>query len=99
MILHLWQAVQIVLDLAISACLHLNLGTPSTYADAFLRLADGGHLDPALAGRLGRAAGFRNLIVHAYERLDMARVHHIAREGPDDLRVFLGVLSRLALRP
>jgi uncharacterized protein YutE (UPF0331/DUF86 family) len=93
-ILHLWQAVQIVIDLAVSACLHLKLGTPSTYADAFRRLADAGHVDPALAERLERAAGFRNVVAHAYERLDMTRVHRAAREGPDDLRAFLGALSR-----
>jgi uncharacterized protein YutE (UPF0331/DUF86 family) len=93
-ILHLWQAVQIVIDLAVSACLHLKLGTPSTYADAFRRLADAGHVDQALAARLERAAGFRNVVAHAYERLDMTRVHRAAREGPDDLRAFLGALSR-----
>jgi uncharacterized protein YutE (UPF0331/DUF86 family) len=97
-ILHLWQAIQIVIDLAVSACLHLKLGTPSTYANAFRRLADAGHLDPALATRLERAAGFRNVVAHAYERLDMARIHRAAREGPDDLRAFLDVLSRLVPR-
>ena len=94
-ILHLWQAVQIVIDLAVSACLHLKLGTPSTYADAFRRLAEAGHVNSELAARLERAAGFRNVVAHAYERLDMARVHHAAREGPEDLRAFLGVLSHL----
>ena len=34
-ILHLWQATQIVIDLAMAACLWLKLGTPATYADAF----------------------------------------------------------------
>jgi uncharacterized protein YutE (UPF0331/DUF86 family) len=97
-ILHLWQAVQIVIDLAVSACLHLKLGTPSTYADSFRRLADAGHLDATLAARLERAAGFRNVVAHAYERLDMARIHRAAREGPDDLRAFLDVLSRLVPR-
>jgi uncharacterized protein YutE (UPF0331/DUF86 family) len=94
-ILHLWQAVQIVIDLAVSACLHLKLGTPSTYADAFRRLAEAGRLDPALAARLERAAGFRNVVAHAYERLDMARIHRAAREGPADLRAFLAALERL----
>jgi uncharacterized protein YutE (UPF0331/DUF86 family) len=46
-ILHLWQAAQIVIDLATSACLHLRLGAPATYAEAFRRLAEGGHLDRA----------------------------------------------------
>jgi uncharacterized protein YutE (UPF0331/DUF86 family) len=91
-ILHLWQAVQIVIDLALAACLHLRLGTPASYADAFARLAAAGVLDDALAERLVRAAGFRNVVAHAYERLDMERVHRAAREGPGDLRRFLGAL-------
>ena len=41
-ILHLWQAVQVVVDLGLSACLHFNLGTPESYGDAFRRLADAG---------------------------------------------------------
>ena len=34
-ILHLWQATQIVIDMAMAACLWLKLGTPASYADAF----------------------------------------------------------------
>jgi uncharacterized protein YutE (UPF0331/DUF86 family) len=94
-ILHLWQAVQIVIDLALAACLHLKLGTPATYADAFRRLAGAGHLDQALADRLARAAGFRNVVAHAYENLDMARVHRAATDGPDDLLTFFAVLRGL----
>jgi uncharacterized protein YutE (UPF0331/DUF86 family) len=40
-------------------------------------------------------AGFRNVVAHAYERLDMARVYRAAREGPADLRAFLAALSRV----
>lgn len=92
MVLHLWQAVQIVIDLSLAACLHFKLGTPATYADAFRRLAEAGRLDRELADRLVRAAGFRNVVAHAYERLDMGRVHRAARDGPRDLRAFLAVL-------
>jgi uncharacterized protein YutE (UPF0331/DUF86 family) len=62
---------------------------------AFRRLAGAGLLDPALAERLARAAGFRNVVAHAYERLDMERVHRAARDGPPDLLRFLGVLRGL----
>jgi uncharacterized protein YutE (UPF0331/DUF86 family) len=95
-ILHLWQAVQIVIDLATAACLHQKLGTPATYADAFRRLSVAGHLDRGLAERLERAAGFRNVVAHAYEALDMLRIHKAATVGPADLRAFLAVLTRLA---
>ncbi len=92
-VLHLWQATQITLDLALAACLELNLGTPTSYADAFLRLAEHGLLPGDLAQRLALAAGFRNVVAHMYERLDMARVHHAASEGPRDLRAFLRALG------
>jgi len=78
-----------VIDVALALCVQMNLGTPSTYADAFKRLADANHLEPELAGRLTKAAGFRNLVARAYDRLDMARVYEAAQRGPADLRAFL----------
>lgn len=94
-ILHLWQAVQAVIDLALAACLHLHLGTPPSYGEAFERLAERGYLDEHLAERLVRASGFRNAIAHNYSRLDMARVYRAAQEGPADLRAFLAALRDL----
>src|SRR6059058_5389978 len=88
-VLHLWQAVQVVIDLAVSTCVRLGLGSPPTYGDAFRRLAAAGLLDDELAKRLSAAAGFRNLIVHAYADLDLRRVHAIASVGPADLQAFL----------
>ena len=92
-ILHLWQAVQAVIDLAASACVHFRLGTPQNYGDSFQRLAAAGFLAPGLAARLTRAAGFRNVVAHAYEQLDMGMVYRAAREGPADLRAFLKALA------
>ena len=91
-ILHLWQAVQIVIDLAVSTCVGLGLGSPPSYGDAFRTLGQHGVIDRDLAERLARAAGFRNLVVHAYADLDLARVHAAAVHGPDDLLAFLGAL-------
>ena len=91
-VLHLWQATQIVIDLAMSACLVLRLGTPSSYADAFRRLERADVVGADLADRLVRAAGFRNLVAHAYESLDLKRVHAAATHGPAALLRFLGHL-------
>jgi uncharacterized protein YutE (UPF0331/DUF86 family) len=91
-VLHLWQAVQVVIDLAVSTCVRLGLGTPATYADAFRQLADAEVIPAGLAERLARAAGFRNLLVHGYGRLDLRRVHAVAVSGPPDLRAFLVAL-------
>jgi uncharacterized protein YutE (UPF0331/DUF86 family)/predicted nucleotidyltransferase len=91
-ILHLWQAVQVVIDLAVTGCLHFDLGAPRSYADAFRRLTAAGVIEAALAERLARAAGFPNVVAHAYEDLDMARVFRAARDGPADLLAFLAAL-------
>jgi uncharacterized protein YutE (UPF0331/DUF86 family) len=91
-VLHLWQAVQVVIDLAVSSCVRLGLGSPPTYGDAFRALAKEGIISDELAQRLARAAGFRNLVVHAYAELDLLRVHAIAEAGPEDLRAFLAAL-------
>ena len=91
-VLHLWQATQLVIDAAVSACVGLGLGSPPSYSDAFRRLAEHGVIDHALAKRLPRAAGFRNVVVHAYAETDLARLHQMATEGPDDLLAFLAAL-------
>lgn len=75
-----------------TACLARDLGTPGTYADAFRRLQAAGVIQGPLADRLVRAAGFRNIVAHAYETLDMARVFEAASRGPADLRAFLAAL-------
>jgi len=93
-ILHLWQATQIAIDLAVSACVAHGAGTPQSYADAFRRLEAARVIDTPLADRLVRAAGFRNVIAHAYENLDMARVHGAALSGPADLLTFIAALDR-----
>lgn len=91
-VLHLWQAIQIVIDLAVSACVRLGLGSPPTYGDAFRRLGAHGSIDGELAERLARAAGFRNVIVHAYANLDLRRLHVVASTGPADLLEFLAAM-------
>jgi uncharacterized protein YutE (UPF0331/DUF86 family) len=91
-VLHLWQAVQVVIDLAAAACLRFDLGAPGSYAEAFRAPARAGVIEPGLADRLVRAAGFRNVVAHAYDQLDMARIHEAALRGPRDLEAFLAAL-------
>jgi len=66
---------------------------------AFRMLAQAGYLDQALANRLAKAAGFRDLVVHAYQHLDMARIHAAAKIGPVDLRAFLAALVQIQTPP
>lgn len=98
-VLHLWQATQIAIDLAMSLAVGRGMATPQSYAGAFIALAAAGVLDGALAQRMALAAGFRNRIVHAYEGLDMAMVTTAARTGPTDLRAFLSAVVSAVAAP
>lgn len=99
-VLHMWQATQIIIDLAVSACVRFDLGSPQTYADAVRLLGAKGVIDASLADRLVKAAGFRNVVAHAYDTLDLARVHRAATEGPADLKAFLAAItSRISATP
>jgi len=92
-ILHLWQATQVVFDLAALACLRFHLGTPQSYSAVFSRLAEAGYLKSEVAAHLSQAADLHHAIAHAYKSLDMERVYRTARDGPADLRAFLAALQ------
>ena len=93
-VLHLWQAVQTCIDLAVSECVERGLGPPSDYGDAFLRLATARVISDELADRLVRAAGFRNLVAHGYDSIDLKLVWEAASEGGQDLMDFVRHLAR-----
>jgi len=62
-------------------------------------LQQAGALESGLTDRLVRAAGFRNLVAHAYGTLDLKRVHEAATNGPADLRAFMRIMARLGAGP
>jgi uncharacterized protein YutE (UPF0331/DUF86 family) len=64
---------------------------------AFDLLAQEQLLEPALAERLKRSVGFRNLAVHNYEAINWAIVHSIATRHLEDFEGFARQAVRLAL--
>lgn len=91
--LHLLFGIQIVLDLAVFACIHFGLQAPASYDDAVARLAHAGTIGDGLAERLERAATFRDAFVHAYDDLDPNSIYRAAKVLPDDLRAFMAAIS------
>ncbi|CAN5660754.1 MAG: type VII toxin-antitoxin system HepT family RNase toxin [Ilumatobacteraceae bacterium] len=65
---------------------------PDRNADAFVVLAEHSVLDDLLAARLGRAVGFRNLLVHQYADVDDERVVAMLEEV-GDLETFVTAVS------
>jgi uncharacterized protein YutE (UPF0331/DUF86 family) len=81
------------LHLAFEACLDLAnhwiadqaLPTPETNRDTFTVLEDSGELTAELAERLRGWAGFRNILVHEYLRIDHAISYRAIRDELHDL--------------
>jgi uncharacterized protein YutE (UPF0331/DUF86 family) len=81
-------AIQACLDVASHVISHDRLGEPSTNREMFRVLAKHGYIDGALADTLANMAGFRNLLVHGYDAINLDIVEAILRERLADLLTF-----------
>ena len=63
------------------------------YAAAIDALATLGVLPADFAARLRPIAGFRNLLVHGYLEVDLARLHDILNRRLDDLEEFIRLVE------
>lgn len=89
-------AIEGCIDAAHHVCAAEGWGPPDSNADAMQVLARHGALHEALADTMSASVRFRNLLVHAYARVDDARVvENLARLG--DLEAYVGALARLAV--
>ena len=89
-------AIQAALDVASHVVSDARLGEPETSRDVFRLLERGGVLSAELGARLERMAGFRNVIVHLYQEVDLAIVRDVLENHLDDLLQFAaGMRQRL----
>ena len=87
-VLNLQRACEATIDLAMHRVRVHRLGIPQDSREGFGLLARAGRLDAALAERLQRMIGFRNVAVHDYTRLNLAIVRSIIERNLDDLLRF-----------
>ena len=89
-------AIQAALDIASHIVSDDRLGEPRTNRELVDLLEQAGWLPPDLAVVLRRMVGFRNILVHGYEMVDVAIVRDIVENRLDDLLRFVAVVqSRL----
>lgn len=88
----------VAIEAAQSICNHLAAQVasraPDSLPDCFQALQESGVIEAPLAGRLGRMARFRNLLVHRYWEVDYARVHRMLSEDLGDLELYLEQVGR-----
>lgn len=93
----LQMAAQAALDVASHIVSDERLGEPRTNRELFDLLERSGWLPAELAARMQAMAGFRNLVVHGYAKVDPRILRDIVLYRLDDLLGFVeGIRRRLA---
>ncbi len=93
LILNIERACQAAIDLAMHTVSESHLGVPQSSAEAFVLLEKANRLEGALAQRMTKMAGFRNVVIHQYQDLDTDVIHHIMQKGWEDFVAFCQALG------
>ncbi len=87
--LNLERSVQLCVDIANHILSSLDDAPAMSMAESFERLSEKKIIPPELAQSLKKAVGFRNLSVHAYDKIDWQLVWNIPEGDLSDLVHFL----------
>jgi len=87
-------AIQAALDVASHIVSDRRLGEPQTNRELFTLLEGDGWIDASLRTRMARMAGFRNVVVHGYDTVDLAVVRDILTSRLVDLDTFAACIRR-----
>lgn len=93
-ILNLQRACETSIDAAMHLVRVHRLGIPQETREAFDLLEGAGLVDSVLADRLKKMVGFRNIAIHAYQKLDLDIVRRVVVDHLDDFLVFARLLLR-----
>lgn len=85
---NLIQAIQSCIDMGSHIISDSEWETPSTQAEIFEILASKKVITNALAKKMIQMVGFRNRIVHEYEKTDMKIVHTVWKKHSADIESF-----------
>lgn len=97
-VLNLSRAVQVCVDIGAHIVSGMQVSAPDTMGQTFDLLVPSGVISAALAERLKKAVGFRNIAVHRYEAIDWHIVHSIVTKHLADFEEFASVVSVSCLR-
>ena len=87
-ILNLIRACEQAIDMANRMTLLRGLEIADDTAQAFIQLGKAGLVSAELALSMKRMVGFRNVAVHEYQELDLAKVRYTIEHRLDELSAF-----------
>jgi len=89
---------QNAIDIATHLAASVGRDAPD-YASAVDILGEIGVIPAEFAARFRGIAGFRNVLVHTYLDVDVARVHQLLNSGLDDFAAFARLIDDYLRRP
>lgn len=89
------RAVQLSVDIGSHILADYNISTPKTMSNVFIVLAQNKIIDDALANKLAKAVGFRNIAVHSYQTINWETVFQIITNELEDFKQFIKKIMKL----
>ena len=93
--INLQRAMELVIDMANHVIKERKLGLPKESRQSFEILGKAGIITPEMSRELQGMVGFRNILVHEYQKLDLDIMIHIIENRLTDLIDYSTILLRL----
>lgn len=93
--LNIERACQATIDLAMHIVAKEKFGIPQSSADAFVLLEQNKRIDTKLSKEMIQMVGFRNIIIHEYQKLDTEILKNIAE---NDYKSFIHFVESLGYK-
>ena len=91
-------SIQNCIDIAAHIISDEGLGVPGSASEMFYLLEENGYLNNNITEKIIRAVGFRNFIVHEYEKIALEQVFEVAVKNIKDLNEYLqSIFNKLGL--
>jgi len=84
------KAIEICIDISAHLAASLNLPRKEKASDVLLLLSENKIIGADLAGKIARAVGLRNIIIHEYAKIDYQLAYSDLPTKLEDLRRFAG---------
>jgi uncharacterized protein YutE (UPF0331/DUF86 family) len=89
--LNVQRACELCIDIANHLIKTKKLGLPQDSKDSFLLLPRAGLIDETMIAALRAMVGFRNILIHQYQMLDLDIMVEVVEHRLDDLLAFANI--------
>ncbi|MCQ1535849.1 DUF86 domain-containing protein [Methanosarcina sp. KYL-1] len=86
-------ALECMLDIGEMIISMERIKRPDSYKEIFRTLGENGVLPETFARKIEPSAGFRNVLVHMYAKVDLDRLYDNLQNGVNDMELFLEYIA------